>query len=118
MRLLVTGATGFLGWRAATLLAERGHDIAALTRPGRAARAASAGLDAIELDAGDPAARALVAGRVAVLHFAGVPDPAGAREREDVVSALGQQMRRPPAQVAGGAGDEEPHALTPVDGPR
>ena len=79
MRLLVTGATGFLGWRTATVLAGRGHDVVALARPGRARRTASAGLDAVELDAGDPAARDLVAGCDAVLHFAGVPDPAGAR---------------------------------------
>ena len=79
MRLLVTGATGFLGWRTATLLAERGHEVTALARPGRTGRAMSAGLDAVELDAGDPAARDLVARCDAVLHFAGVPDPAGAR---------------------------------------
>jgi nucleoside-diphosphate-sugar epimerase len=79
LKLLVTGATGFLGWRAATLLRERGHDVVALARPGGAARAASSGLDAVRVDAGDPAARGLVAGRDAVLHFAGVPDPAGAR---------------------------------------
>ncbi len=80
MRLLVTGATGFLGWRAATLLAARGHDVRAVTRPGAAARAHSAGLPVEHVDAGDPGARALVAGRDAVLHFAGVPDPARARE--------------------------------------
>ena len=35
MRLLVTGATGFLGWRAATLLRERGHDVLGARPPGR-----------------------------------------------------------------------------------
>ena len=79
MKLLVTGATGFLGWRTATLLAERGHDVVAVARPGHRDRAAARGLDAVEADAGDPAARELLAGRDAVLHFAGVPDPAGAR---------------------------------------
>ena len=39
MRLLVTGATGYLGWRTATLLRERGHDVVALARPGAAPRA-------------------------------------------------------------------------------
>ena len=33
MRLVVTGATGFLGWRAATLLAEAGHDVLAVAKP-------------------------------------------------------------------------------------
>ena len=79
MKLLVTGATGFLGWRAATLLADRGHEVVALARPGARQRAAAVELDPIELDAGDPRARALVEGCDAVLHFAGVPDPAGAQ---------------------------------------
>lgn len=80
MRLLVTGATGYLGWRATTLLRERGHDVLPLARPGHRDRAASRALDGlVEADAGAPETRALVAGRDAVLHFAGVPDPAGAR---------------------------------------
>jgi nucleoside-diphosphate-sugar epimerase len=79
MRLVVTGATGFLGWRAATLLAEAGHDVLAVARPGGAPRAHSNDLVATELDAGSPAARDLISGRDAVLHFAGVPDPARAR---------------------------------------
>lgn len=79
MRVLVTGATGFLGWRAAVVFAERGHDVTALARPGGAPRAHSADVEAVRIDAGDPAARELIAGCDAVLHFAGVPDPAGAR---------------------------------------
>ena len=79
MRLLVTGARGFLGWRSATLLAERGHEVLALTRPGGATRLASSDLDAVGVDAGDASARALIPGCDAVLHVAGVPDPAGAR---------------------------------------
>jgi nucleoside-diphosphate-sugar epimerase len=80
VRLLVTGVTGFLGWRTATLLAERGHDVLGLARPGGAARAHAQDLRAEHADAGDPAARELIAGRDAVLHFAGVPDPRRARE--------------------------------------
>ena len=38
MKVLITGVTGFLGWRAATLLAARGHDVLGLARPGAAAR--------------------------------------------------------------------------------
>ena len=79
MRLLVTGATGFLGWRAATLLAERGHDVVPLARPGGATRAHAAGLGTLRVDAGSAEARELVAGCDAVLHFAGVPDPARSR---------------------------------------
>ena len=79
MRLLVTGVTGFLGWRSATLLAGRGHAVVGVARPGAAARVHAAGMEAVRVDAGDPAARELVAGCDAVLHFAGVPDPARAR---------------------------------------
>lgn len=79
MRLLVTGATGFLGWRTTTLLRERGHEVTALGRPGAAHRAAAAALGVTHADAGDPQVRELVRGRTAVLHFAGVPDPARAR---------------------------------------
>lgn len=91
MRLLITGATGYLGWRATVLLRERGHDVTALTRPGARRRAASSGLDTLTVDAGAPEARELVAGHDAVLHFAGVPSPALARAD-------------PAAAVAGNAG--------------
>lgn len=74
MKLLVTGASGFLGNRAAVLLRERGHEVVPL------ARSATRPLEGlVELDAGDPAARDLIAGCDAVLHFAGVPDPTKAR---------------------------------------
>ncbi|MEA2177257.1 MAG: UDP-glucose 4-epimerase [Solirubrobacteraceae bacterium] len=91
MRVLVTGATGYLGWRTAMLLEQRGHDIVTLTRPGSRARAASADLriDYV-LDAGDPAARTLVEGCDAVLHFAGVPDPA--RARQDPATAVRENV--------------------------
>jgi nucleoside-diphosphate-sugar epimerase len=79
VKLLVTGATGYLGWRSTVLLRERGHEVVALARPGHRPRAASAALEPVEADAGAPSARDLVAGCDAVLHFAGVPDPAGAR---------------------------------------
>jgi len=82
MRVLITGVNGFLGSRTATLLAARGHDVLGLTRPGGAPRAnaGSGVVRAEQVDAGDPAARDLVRGRDLVLHFAGVPDPARARE--------------------------------------
>ena len=78
MKLLVTGATGFLGWRCAVLLAERGHEVVPVARPGGRVRAVAEDFGALTLDAGDPRIRELVSGSHAVLHFAGVPDPARA----------------------------------------
>ena len=78
MKLLVTGATGFLGSRAADLLEERRHEVIRLARPQGAERAAAR--DAVRIDAGNPAARELIRGCDAVLHLAGIPDPTRARE--------------------------------------
>ncbi len=78
MKLLVTGATGFLGSRSADLLEARGHEIVRLARPGGRPRAAADETRLVRLDAGDPEARALIAGCQGVLHFAGVPNPKGA----------------------------------------
>lgn len=78
MRFLVTGATGFLGWRAGVVLAEAGHEVVATARPGHAVRAAAGEAEVTEVDAGDPAIRELIGGCDCVLHFAGVPDPARA----------------------------------------
>jgi UDP-glucose 4-epimerase len=75
--VLVTGARGFLGWRTASLLAELRHEVRRVSRPGGARR--GLGGDVVEMDAGDPAIRELVAGCDAVFHFAGVPDPARGR---------------------------------------
>ncbi|HEV2813222.1 MAG TPA: NAD(P)-dependent oxidoreductase, partial [Solirubrobacteraceae bacterium] len=69
---------GYLGWRHVALLRERGHEVTPLARPGHRPRAAARDLDPVELDVGSSEARDLVAGHDAVLHFAGVPDPAGA----------------------------------------
>ncbi len=70
MKFLVTGATGFLGWRCATLLREDGHDVVALARPGGAPRRVTADPDAQVMDAGDPAVHELLDGFDAILHFA------------------------------------------------
>jgi UDP-glucose 4-epimerase len=86
MRFLVTGATGFLGWRTTVLLRERGHDVVPVARPGGVARAHALELGAVELDAGSREIRELVQGCDAVLHFAGIPDPA--RARADPVRAI------------------------------
>lgn len=86
MRVLVTGANGFLGRRSATILAERGHEIVRLVRPSGAERALVSDEEAVALDAADPEARALLSGCDAVLHFAGIPDPG--RSRQDPARAV------------------------------
>ncbi len=78
MRFLVTGAAGFLGWRSAVLLRERGHEVVAITRPGGVERSFSRQLAPQAIDAGGEQARSLVRGCDAVLHFAGLPDPTSA----------------------------------------
>jgi nucleoside-diphosphate-sugar epimerase len=80
MRFLVTGATGFLGSRAADLLAGRGHEVVRLARAGGRPRTGADEAALTRMDAGDPAARALIPGCDAVLHFAGVPNPAAAED--------------------------------------
>ena len=87
MRLLVTGATGFLGSRVTTLLMERGHELVAVASPRGTERTGAQALGSVErLDAGNPAIGELIAGCAAVLHFAGVPDPA--RARSDPATAV------------------------------
>jgi UDP-glucose 4-epimerase len=61
------------------LLRQGGHQVVAVVRPGFRQRALTGDLDAFEVDAGHVAIRDLMKGCDAVLHFAGVPDPAGAR---------------------------------------
>jgi UDP-glucose 4-epimerase len=79
VKLLVIGASGFLGSRVTRHLRERGHEVVAVTRPGRRERAALAEIAPVEADAGGDTVRELIAGCAAVLHFGGVPDPDGAR---------------------------------------
>jgi nucleoside-diphosphate-sugar epimerase len=94
VKLLVIGASGFLGSRVTRHFRERGDDVVAVTRPGRRERAALAEVPHIDADAGGPEVRALIPGCEAVLHFAGVPDPDSARRdparavRENVGTTL------------------------------
>jgi UDP-glucose 4-epimerase len=88
VKVVVTGAAGFLGSRTAELLEADGHDVVRVTRPNGATRAGTA--EAVRIDAGDPEARALLEGCDAVLHFAGVPDPA--RSRADPARAVRENV--------------------------
>ena len=79
MKVMVTGASGFLGSRTTVVLRERGHEVLPVARPGGRPRSSVREVDPTFVDAGDPAIRKLTAGCEAVFHFGGVPDPAGAR---------------------------------------
>jgi UDP-glucose 4-epimerase len=79
VKLVVTGASGFLGSRVTRVLRERGHEVVPVTRPGPRRRAALDEIRPLESDAGGHEIRELVAGCAAVLHFGGVPDPGAAR---------------------------------------
>lgn len=72
MRVLVTGAAGFLGSRVVGALAERGHDVVALVRPASPAPEwPGARVELRRGDLRDPAAAAAaVAGVDAVVHLA------------------------------------------------
>lgn len=127
MRILITGATGFLGWRCSVLLAERGHDVVPVARPAGRRRTSAEDLDPVRLDAGDPRIRELVSRSEAVLHFAGVPDPAHAAAdptravRENVGTTLnlleacaehGAGLVYPSTVRAAISGPADPYALS------
>lgn len=127
MKLVLTGATGFLGWRCSVLLAESGHEVVPVGRPGGRERAFAEDLDVVRLDAGDPRIRELVSGARAVLHFAGIPDPARASAdparavRENVGTTLnlleacaehGAGLIYPSTVRAGGESPPDPYALS------
>lgn len=93
MHVLLTGATGFLGHRAAAALRAAGHELTL------AARSAS-GDDAVAVDLGQPGAiSALLLARApdAVLNLAAVPDIAPAREYPECARALNVEL---PAELA------------------
>lgn len=70
MLVLLTGASGFLGGRLASLLLERGHSVRAFMRPGRPI---PAGVEPAFGDLEDPASlRRAVAGAAIVVHAAGL----------------------------------------------
>jgi nucleoside-diphosphate-sugar epimerase len=72
MRVLVTGATGFLGGAVAHRMAREGHDVRALARPSAdVERLVTAGIDVVPGDIRDPDSLALaVRGCSHVIHLA------------------------------------------------
>ena len=86
-RILVTGASGFIGRLAAAAAAERGYEVVALVRDSQAYRLPDHPVIVAEGDARDPAAvRSALEGCAAVLHIAGMYsfDPANAALMREV----------------------------------
>jgi nucleoside-diphosphate-sugar epimerase len=132
MRVLVTGANGFVGARVAAALAAQGHDVRAMLRPGAEAdRLLAPGITRVEGDVTVPASlTACVAGMDAVVHAAGVKQAARAAtyhrinaegtahlalaaraagvKRFVLVSSLAAQGPSPAGQPHRGVGSEAP----------
>ena len=93
MRILVTGATGFIG-RALTLrLLGRGHEVSAWVRNPAAARSLLGGDVELVAAAGTPALAAAVARADAIVNLAGEPVLGGrwTPKRRKAISAAGSR---------------------------
>lgn len=103
MRVLVTGATGFLGAEIVRELVRRGHAVRALVRPS----SALAGLEgaAAEIARGDvldpPSVRAALAGQDAVIHTAGIPRVGADADETFAVNVRGVEVVFEAALAAG-----------------
>lgn len=105
MRLLVTGAAGFLGQRVVDRALERGHRVRAVVRPGSDLSAVSwFGMDGVEVVGIDMAAASAEAelvnalagmghGPVAVVHLAGALVGNDAVQRTDTVEPTGRLVQ-------------------------
>jgi NADH dehydrogenase len=99
LKVLVTGATGYVGREVATAVAEAGHDVSALARPGSEARV-PAGTTAVTGDVTDPASLAdAVQGVDAVANLVAILD--GTDEQFEAVNAGGPRNVVAAAESAG-----------------
>ena len=90
MRILVTGATGYIGAAVAAALSERGHAVAATARSQAAADVLAArGYEVVEADLLAPRSLAQAAkGRDAVVHTAATQDESMGQAEEAAVRAM------------------------------
>lgn len=86
-RILVTGATGYIGTAVARALADLGHDVAGTVRataPDAAARLAEVGIAAVEIDLRDDQRLARAAGEAEVTVHCAFPSTGG----DDLAAAI------------------------------
>lgn len=103
MKVLVTGATGFLGSHIAEAAVAAGDEVYALARPGRESVLAElAGVDAVTGDLGDPASLAAAcAGIDVVYHSAGRVSEVGTRDQFWAANVEGTRSLLAAAKAAG-----------------
>lgn len=103
MRVVVTGATGFVGGRAARHLVALGHDVLGLGRAEAAGRAlAQEGVRFERVDVTDrEALRAVMCGRTHVVHAAALSSPWGNEETMVRTNVLGTRNVLAAARAAG-----------------
>jgi nucleoside-diphosphate-sugar epimerase len=132
MRILVTGATGFIGRHLCRRLAERGDGVLALVRSKRKAAVLAAGVEVLEGDLAlfaDPSVR--IPPCDVVIHLAGVVAADEPVEYEainygavrDLVTCLSRQPWKPArllfaSSLAAGGPTERAKPLTELDPPR
>lgn len=124
MRILITGATGYVGQSVATALAAEGHQVSALTRDPGSGRARALAGSGIRLVPGSLADRAVISETLtetdAVVHTAYDPADQVGSERA-LFGALAETDRRPHVVYTSGCSiyGEHAHARltsgTPVD---
>lgn len=95
MRILVSGATGYVGSAVTLALLERGHQVTAIARPGTRVEAADDfAIEWVEADLGDPARVVdLARAHDGVAHLAAHPSPAFETLNTSLLSRLLPSMR-------------------------
>jgi uncharacterized protein (TIGR01777 family) len=133
MRVVVTGATGFVGQALVPALVARGDEVVALSRDAARARATlGAGIEAVTADLEAPGAwTAALAGAASIVHLAGEPVAArrwDARQRQVIRDSRVETTRvlveaiaalpagvRPASLIAASGVDYYPFAEGPLD---
>jgi nucleoside-diphosphate-sugar epimerase len=102
-RVLVTGATGFIGRHVAEALAERGHDVRCVVRrPEKAAALAARGMDIVPGDLVDPSSlKAAAHGRDTIVHAAAQAGDWSSRRAYEEVNVAGTRHLLDAAEAMG-----------------